>query len=132
MLGNQIADYESPIKVEACFRYDISHNVIFNAGLNPTFSGQIALNVGSIKPGTNMHDGRITGNHVESCGGRHRRHDRPDRGPIVTGNIVRGVGSTGIHIGVPNAIVSCNRVADWGLRGAGDAGMRVTGGDHLR
>ena len=35
VLGNHVSDYESAIKVEACFRYDISHNVIFNAALTP-------------------------------------------------------------------------------------------------
>lgn len=128
VLGNHVSDYESAIKVEACFRYDISHNVIFNSALGPR-SDTIALNVGSIKPGTNMHDGRITGNHVESCGGIGIGVTTdPPGGLIVSGNIVRAVGGTGIHIGVPNAIVSCNRVEDWGLRRPGDPALRVLGG----
>ncbi len=128
VLGNHVSDYESAIKVEACFRYDISHNVIFNAALTPR-TDTIALNVGSIQPGTNMHDGRITGNHVESCGGIGIGVTTdPPGGLIVSGNIVRAVGGTGIHIGVPNAIVSCNRIEDWGLRRPGDPALRVIGG----
>jgi hypothetical protein len=127
ILGNHSSDYESPIKVEACFRYDVSHNAIFNAGAGP-FTGQIALNIGSIKGGTNMRDGRISGNHVETCGGIGIgvTTDRPG-GLIVSGNIVRGTQAHGIHVGVPNAIISGNRVEDWGLRNAGDAAIHVTG-----
>lgn len=127
ILGNHSADFESPIKVEACFRYDVSHNTIFNAGLGP-FTGQIALNVGSINAGQNMRDGRIIGNHVENCGGTGIgvTTDRPG-GLIVSGNIVRGTQAHGINIGVPDAIVSGNRVEDWGLRNAGDAAIHVSG-----
>ena len=65
-----------------------------------------------------MHDGRIIGNHVETCGGIGIGVTTdPPGGLIVTDNIVRGTQATGIHIGVPNAIVSGNRVEDWGLRG---------------
>ena len=128
ILGNHASDYESPIKIEACFRYDLSHNTVFNAGVG-SFSGQIALNVGSIRPGRNMHDGRIIGNHVEGCGGIGIGVTTdPPGGLIVSGNIVRNTQGTGIHLGVPNAIVTGNRIEDWGLRGAGDPGLQVTGG----
>jgi hypothetical protein len=128
ILGNHATDYESPIKVEACFRYDVSHNTVFNAGSGP-FGGQIALNIGSIAPGRNMHDGRIIANHVEGCGGIGIGVTTdPPGGLIVSGNIVRATQAAGIHIGVPNAIVSGNRVEDWGLRGAGDPAIRVSGG----
>ena len=127
ILGNHVTDYESPIKVEACFRYDVSHNTVFNAGSGP-FSGQIAVNIGSIAAGKNMRDGRIIGNHVEGCGGIGIGVTTdPPGGLIVSGNIVRATQATGIHIGVPNAIVSGNRVEDWGLRGAGEAALHVSG-----
>jgi hypothetical protein len=127
VLGNHAADYESPIKVEACFRYDVSHNTLFNAGLSP-YSGQIALNVGSIARGSNMHDGRIIGNHVESSGGIAIgvTSDAPG-GVCICENIVRACQAIGIHVGVLNVIVSGNRVEDWGLRGAGDAAIHVEG-----
>lgn len=127
ILGNHAADYESPIKVEACFRYDISHNTVFNAGLSP-FSGQIAVNVGSIAHGSNMHDGRIIGNHVETCGGIAIgvTSDLPG-GVCICENIVRACQGPGIYVGVPNVIVSANRVENWGLRNAGDAAIHVEG-----
>jgi hypothetical protein len=128
VLGNHASDYESPIKIEACFRYDVSHNTIFNAGLGPS-EGQIALNVGSIAHGKNMRNGRIIGNHVECCGniGIGVTSD-PTGGLIVSGNIVRSVQGTGLQLGVPNAVVSCNRIEDWGLGGRGDAAIHFTGG----
>jgi len=127
ILGNHLTDYESPIKVEACFRYDVSHNTVFNAGSGP-FTGQIAVNIGSIAAGRNMRDGRIIGNHVEGCGGIGIGVTTdPPGGLIVSGNIVRATQAAGIHIGVPNAIVSGNRVEDWGLRGAGEAAIHVSG-----
>lgn len=127
ILGNHLADYESPIKVEACFRYDISHNTIFNGGLSP-YSGQIALNVGSIAPGTNMRDGRIIGNHVECCGGIGIGVETDSPGGVcVSGNIVRATQGRAININVPNAIVSGNRIEDWGLRNAGDAALQING-----
>jgi len=127
ILGNHAADYESPIKVQACFRYDVSHNTIFNAGLAP-FAGQIALNIGSIAHGQNMRDGRIIGNHVEHCGGTGIgiTSDSPG-GVCISGNIVRGTQARGIFVNVPNAIISGNRVEDWGLRNAGDPAVYVYG-----
>ena len=127
ILGNHAADYESPIKVQACFRYDVSHNTIFNAGLGP-YTGQIALNIGSIVQGHNMRDGRLIGNHVECCGGIGIGvgSDSPG-GLYVSGNIVRATQGRGIYVNVPNAILSGNRVEDWGLRNAGDAAVHVNG-----
>lgn len=120
ILGNHASDYESPIKVEACFRYDVSHNVIFNAGLSP-FSGQIALNVGSIIHGRNMRGGIVSGNHVETCGGIGIgvTSDQPG-GVVVSGNIVRSTQSSGIHVSVPRATIVGNRVEDWALRSGGE------------
>lgn len=125
ILGNQATDYESPIKVQACFRYDVSHNTIFNGGLGP-YTGQIALNVGSIARGLNMRDGRIVANHVECCGGIGIgvSSDQPG-GVCIANNVVRGTQAAGIHVNVANAIISANRVEDWGLRGAGDAAMHA-------
>jgi hypothetical protein len=131
ILANHAADYESPIKVQACFRYDVSHNTIFNAGLSP-YSGQIALNIGSITRGRNMRDGRIIGNHVESCGGIGIGvSSDPPGGVFVSGNIVRATQGTGIFINVPSALVSANRVEDWGLRGSGDAAIHVSSATSL-
>jgi len=128
VLGNHCADYESPIKIQACFRYDVSHNTIFNAGLGPA-SGQIALNVGSIRPGRNMHGGRIIGNHVETCGGIGIGVTTDATGGVlITDNIVRSTQAAGIHVGVPNATVCNNRVEDWGLRGGRDAAIHVSDG----
>ena len=128
VLGNHCADYESPIKIEACFRYDVSHNTIFNAGLGPDH-GQIALNIGSIHAGRNMRLGRIIGNHVETCGGIGIGVTTdPTGGLVLADNIVRTTQAAGIHVGVPNAIVCGNRVEDWGLRGGSDAAIHVTGG----
>jgi len=118
ILGNHASDYESPIKVEACFRYDVSHNVIFNGGLSP-FSGQIALNVGSIHPGRNMRGGTVTGNHVEMCGGVGIGvTSDPPGGVVISGNVVRSTRSIGIYVIVPRATVVGNRVEDWALSGA--------------
>jgi len=106
----------------------VSHNMVFNAGVGP-FSGQVALNIGSIRAGSNMRDGRIIANHVEGCGGIGIGVTTdPPGGLIVSSNIVRSTQGTGIHIGVSNAIVSGNRIEDWGLRGLGDPGLRVSGG----
>jgi hypothetical protein len=125
VLGNHASDYESPIKIDACFRYDVSHNTIFNAGLGPPPG--IALNVGSITHGKNMFDGRIIGNHVECCGniGIGVTSD-PTGGLIVSGNIVRAAQGAGIRLAVPNAVVSCNRIEDWGLGGHGDAAIHLS------
>ncbi|MGH8139417.1 MAG: hypothetical protein ACREVV_14680 [Steroidobacteraceae bacterium] len=120
VLGNHIGDFESPIKVEACFRYDVSHNVIFNAGLSP-FTGQIALNVGSIIAGTNMRGGRIVGNHVEHCGGIGIGvTSDPPGGVVIAANIVRATQAAGMHISVAHATITGNRIEDWGLRDRGD------------
>lgn len=127
MLGNQASDYESPIKVQACFRYDVSHNTIFNGGVG-AYTGQIALNVGSIVQGHNMRDGRVIGNLVECCGGIGIgiTSDSPG-GVCVADNIVRATQGMGIYVNVANAIVSGNRVADWGLRNGGDAAIHASG-----
>jgi hypothetical protein len=127
VLGNSAADYESPIKVQACFRYDVSHNTLFNCGLAP-YSGQIALNVGSIQRGSNMHAGRIMGNHVESCGGIGIGVTSDAAGGvIVSGNVVRATQGMGIYVAVANATICANRVEDWGLRRAGDAAISLGG-----
>ncbi len=120
VLGNYASDYESPIKVEACFRYDISHNFLMNAGLGPA-SGQIALNVGSIAHGTNMRCGTIIGNHVETCGGIGIGVTSDVAGGVlITNNIVRSTQGSAIHVGVANATIMGNRIENWGLRSAGD------------
>jgi hypothetical protein len=117
ILGNHASDYESPIKVEACFRYDVSHNVVFNGGLSP-FSGQIALNVGSIIHGRNMRGGIIAGNHVEMCGGVGIGvSSDPPGGVLISGNVVRSTHGSGIYVAVPRATVVGNRVEDWALSG---------------
>jgi hypothetical protein len=131
IVSNHAADYESPVKVEACFRYDISHNIIMNAGLHP-FSGQIALNVGSIAHGTNMRGGTIIGNQVETCGGTGIGVTSDAiGGVIIANNIVRSTQAVAIHAGVANAQIMGNRIEDWGLRGAGDAAVRFGPGATL-
>ncbi len=128
ILGNHVSDFESPIKVDACFRYDISHNTIFNAGLAP-YDGQIALNVGSMIQGRNMGGGRIIGNHVENCGGIGIGvTSDPRGGVIVSANIVRTTQRAGIYVVVSNATISANRIEDWGLQGRGDAAIRFGNG----
>lgn len=124
ILGNHASDYESPIKVEACFRYDVSHNVIFNGGLSP-YSGQIALNVGSIVHGRNMRAGTVTGNHVEMCGGIGIGvTSDPPGGVVISGNVVRSTHSSGILVAVPRATIVGNRVEDWALSGAREPAIR--------
>jgi Right handed beta helix region len=128
VLGNHVSDYESPIKIDACFRYDVSHNTIFNAGLAP-YNGQIALNVGSIIHGRNMGCGRIIGNHVENCGGIGIGvTSDPAGGVIISGNIVRTAQCAGILVAVSGATITANRIEDWGLLGRGDAGIRFGNG----
>jgi hypothetical protein len=128
ILSNHIADYESAVKVQACFRYDVSHNAIFNCGLSP-YSGQIALNVGSIKRGRNMHPGRLIGNHVESCGGLGIgvTSDAPG-GVIISGNIVRATQGMALYLAVPESQVLGNRFEDWGQRRQNDAAVHVAAG----
>ena len=124
ILGNHASDYESPIKVEACFRYDVSHNVIYNGGLSP-YSGQIALNVGSIIPGRNMRAGTISGNHVEMCGGVGIGvSSDPPGGVVISGNVVRSTHSSGIYVAVPHATIVGNRVEDWALSGGREAAIQ--------
>jgi hypothetical protein len=128
ILGNHAADYESPVKVEACFRYDVSHNIIMNAGLRP-YEGQIALNIGSIQPGINMRGGTIIGNQVETCGGIGIGVTSDSiGGVIIANNIVRSTQAVAIHAGVANAMVVGNRIEDWGLRGSADPGIRFAVG----
>lgn len=128
VLGNHVSDYESPIKIDACFRYDVSHNTIFNAGLAP-YNGQIALNVGSIIHGRNMGCGRIIGNHVENSGGiAIGVTSDPPGGVIISANTVRVAQCTGIYVAVPNATISANRIEDWGLLGRGDAAIHFGNG----
>lgn len=124
ILGNHASDYESPIKVEGCFRYDVSHNVIFNAGLSP-YSGQIALNVGSIIHGRNMRAGTVSGNHVEMCGGIGIGvTSDPPGGVLISGNVVRSTHSIGILVAVPRATILGNRVEDWALSGGREPAIR--------
>jgi Right handed beta helix region len=126
ILGNHSADYESPIKVDACFRYDVSHNTVFNSALGP-YTGSIALNIGSMIQGRNMRAGRVVGNLVESCGGLGIGITSDAAGGIcIADNIVRNTQGRGIHVAAANVIVSGNRVEDWGLRDKGDAAISVT------
>ncbi len=128
ILGNHVSDFESPIKVDACFRYDVSHNTIFNAGLAP-YNGQIALNVGSIIHGRNMSCGRIIGNHVENCGGIGIGvTSDPVGGVIISGNMVRSTQCAAILVAVSNATITANRIEDWGLLGRGDAAIHFGNG----
>ena len=126
ILGNHAADYESPIKVDACFRYDVSHNTIFNSAVGP-YTGSIALNIGSMTQGRNMRAGRVVANLAECCGGIGIgiTSDAPG-GTCVADNIVRNTQGRGIHIAATNVIICGNRVEDWGLRDQGDAAISVT------
>lgn len=120
IIGNDVSDYESPVKVQGCFRYDVSHNTLRNAGLDH-FEGQIALNVGSQIRGFNMKAGRVIANVVEHCGGAAIGVTADPAGRVVVANnTVRDVQGSAIIVNVDNAIISGNVIEDWGLRGAGD------------
>jgi len=128
VLGNHSADYESPIKIDACFRYDVSHNTIFNSGIGPRYTGTVALNVGSIIPGRNMRAGRIVGNLVECCGGIGIGVTSDVIGGIcIADNIVRNTQGRGIYVNATNITISGNRIEDWGLRNLNEAAIHVTG-----
>ena len=128
VLGNHSADYESPIKIDACFRYDVSHNTIFNSGIGPRYTGTVALNVGSIIHGRNMRAGRIVGNLVECCGGIGIGITSDAVGGIcIADNIVRNTQGRGIYVDAANITVSGNRVEDWGLRNLNEAAIHVLG-----
>ena len=129
VVNNHTSDFESGIKVQACFRYDLRGNVVRNAGLTGAYTGAIALNVGSIARGTNMSAGVIAHNIVENSGGVGIgvTSDAPG-GVIISGNQVLHTAGAGIYADVRDAIIQGNRVVDWGLRNAGDVGIHFGAG----
>ncbi|HYN46443.1 MAG TPA: right-handed parallel beta-helix repeat-containing protein [Allosphingosinicella sp.] len=121
--GNDISDYESPIKIEAGYRFDIVGNTMRNAGLS-SYSGQIALNVGSAVNGTNLAYGIIANNIVENSGGAGIGVSSDTIGKVViTGNQVLKTQSIGIYAPIRNVVISQNMITDWGLRNSAEAGI---------
>lgn len=118
---NEVSDYESCIKVEACHHFNVSNNECYNSGAGGTYSGQVALNI------SNQTDGTITTHGIVSCNlvknsigtaiavsssttlGRH----------TIQGNQVKTCGAYAITVTCANSIISGNQIADWGLKDAG-------------
>lgn len=123
---NHCADFESPVKVEACARFIVEHNHVIISGLDVP-AGQIALNIGSQNRDKDMHSGVVNGNIVENCGGTGIgiTSDRMGR-VIISNNVVRRCGAHGIYIAVDNCIITNNQISDWDLIGNGHAGIAAT------
>lgn len=120
---NHCADFESPIKIEACTRFLVDCNYVINSGLDD-MTGQIALNIGSTNVGSDMHSGVVTGNIVENCGGTGIGITSDVVGRVVVANnVVRRVGAHGIYIAVDGCTVTGNQISDWDLLGRNYAGV---------
>lgn len=123
---NHCADFESPIKVEACMRFMVDGNYVINSGLDQ-MTGQIALNIGSQNPDEDMHSGVVTGNIVENCGGTGIGITSDHIGRVVvSNNVVRRCGAHGIYIAVDCCIVTGNQISDWDMLGRNNAGITAT------
>lgn len=125
---NSLTDYESPIKIQACFRFNIRGNTLRNSA-QTTFGGQVALNVGSITNGVNMVSGIIAHNIVDRSGGTGIGVTTDTPGKIVIqGNQVRDTYATGIYCNVRNAIVSDNSIENWNTGASTYVGLHYTSG----
>jgi len=129
IVNNCVSDYESGIKVQACFRFNVRGNTVRNSALSRSYDGGIALNIGSIRRGVNMTGGIVAENIVENSGGIGIgvTSDDPAR-VIIVGNQVMVTQGCGIHANVRDVVITANHVSDWGLRRAADVGIIFGGG----
>jgi hypothetical protein len=128
--GNELCDYESPIKVEGCHRYVVNGNIITNAGLEGRYTGAIAINIGAATDGNFCGYGIVSNNIVENGGGIGigiTASSMVGRN-VVTGNALKSLQGTAIHSGCHNTIITDNQIADWGLRDAGDPAIHHDAG----
>lgn len=121
ILHNDIQDYESPIKVECCHQFDVSHNSIRNGSRS---FDQVAINVSNQVDGDITTNGMVTHNLVINSGGvgigvTSSTTPSLEGRCIIVGNQIKGAGSHGIYCLAPNSIISDNRVQDWSTTSAG-------------
>lgn len=125
MHGNYSCDFESSLKIQACFQYIVTGNHVRNDAPTLAYSGEIGINIGSITNGTNMRRGIVANNIVENTNGVGIgiSSDSTAGGVLVQGNITSRNGGMGIFVNVNNATIIGNRVEDWGLRNSSDVGI---------
>jgi hypothetical protein len=112
IVNNHMSDYDSGIKVEACFRYQIIGNTVVNCSHATTAN---ALNVSSqTAASTNMRGGIILGNIVEKTVGSGINVSSDTDGEVLIAfNQVRNIGVHGMQIDVQNVQVIGNFVDTW-------------------
>lgn len=129
MTGNIMSDYSSPIRGSIIHRFNVTGNIIRNAGLE-AYVGQIALNLSNAAFVEEIF-GVVADNLVEDCGGIAIAVDdgnagTTDSGVSVTGNIVNGCQGIGIYLPIGKASAHNNKIFNWNQRAAaGDSGAAI-------
>lgn len=140
LIGNNISDYESPIKIERVHRFLVANNVVRNAALF-TYDGSIALAVSSASAPVEPY-GLICNNLLENIGGIGIGIDSgaastTDVNVVVCNNVIKDVGRYAIYCANRKLIASGNKIENWNTSSTGsgensaaiyyEAGITATG-----
>lgn len=129
-LYNDTSDYESPIKVESCHKFQVIGNTLTDCGLEASYTGSVALNISNQVDGNITQNGIVAFNTVVNCGGIGIGvSNSTGYGKVIVANnqVIKCQGR-GIYVNVANAQILHNRVEDWGLRASTDVGIHYSTG----